>query len=153
MLPAKISHGFMEIRRDLQACDQGRLRGGILIFLATMVVVGSGWPPGDGIQRGIFFVLGALPLAGLGAGLSIGEVMHARADRRGQDDADDREFEVLRARIAIETGRVVEADTGSSERDRPVRAERPRPLMQNLGPLVTRKRSSAGFRSGHLRLR
>ena len=36
MLPAKISSEMSEVRRDIKACDQGRLRGGILITLATV---------------------------------------------------------------------------------------------------------------------
>lgn len=154
MLPAKIVHGFSDVRRDFEACDQGRLRGGILIALVTAAVVASGWPPGDGLQRGMFLVMGALPLTAIGAGLAVGEFMHARADRRGQDVADEREFEILRARIAVETGRAAPGcEVVPESPTRSERPARPRPLMENAGPLVTRKRSTGCFRSGHLRLR
>ncbi|MEM7415699.1 MAG: hypothetical protein AAF389_09410 [Gemmatimonadota bacterium] len=144
----------MEIRRDVGACDQGRLRGGVLITLATVLVVASGWPPGDGVQRGIFLVMGALPMLALGAGLSVGEIINARTDRRGQDDADHREFELLRARIARDRGRApAEPSVDEVRAAADARRRGPRPLMENLGPLVTRKRSAASFRSGYLRLR
>lgn len=151
MLPEKIARGVSEVRRDLGSSDQGRLRAGVLITLATVLVVASGWPPGDGLQRGIFLVMGALPLAALGTGLAVGEVMHARADRRGEDEADERELEILRAHIATETGRPAVAAPSRTVASA-CAPEVPRPLMQNAGPLVTR-RCSSGFRSGHLRLR
>lgn len=153
MLPARISNGWLEIRRDIDACDQGRLRGGVLITIATVLVVASGWPPGDGVQRGIFLVMGALPMLALGAGLSVGEIINARTDRRGQDDADHREFEVLRARIAHDRGLGPGEPSQEEVWEAGDRRRGPRPLMQNLGPLVTRKRSVASFRSGYLRLR
>lgn len=151
MLPAKISSEMSEVRRDIEACDQGRLRGGILITLATVLVVASGWPPGNGLEREIFLVMGALPLAALGSGLAAGALIGARAERRGSDQADERELELLRAQIAREaSGEVLEAREPAVESRR---RKRPRPLMENLGPLVTRKRSAVSFRSGYLRLR
>ena len=136
-----------ELRLDFEAADQGRLQLGLVVTVATVAVVASGWPPGHPVQRGLFFVLGALPALAIGTGLVVSGIIEAHSQRRGEREADDREVEVLRARIAAEaisrSDSVVDwaADAG----DGPVTRRMPRP--------VSARNRKIRLRSGHLGLR
>jgi len=101
MLP-RLTETLSELRQDVEACNQGKLRTGLTTTVATIAVILSGWPPGDALQRMLFWVLVALPALAVGTGLIVNEMMHARTDRLGQQRADEREVAVLRARIAEE---------------------------------------------------
>ena len=156
MLPAKLKEELAELRLDLAVAHQGKLRMGVLMTAATVAVTFSGWPPGDTMQRAMFYVLAAVPCAIIGMGFVFNELMHARTDRRGADEADDREFEVLRERIA----RTMRADSlpakvvGSFEPTPSLPEEvggPPKPLPQySHHRLVRRASAYASFRTGHL---
>ena len=169
-LPMNLTTRLTELRLDLEAADQGRLQLGLVVTVATLAVLASGWPPGHPVQRGLFFVLGALPALAIGTGLIVSGLIEAHSHRQGEREADDREVEVLRARIAAEArwtasdgrgatsawevepeneealARVGAGSVGSdAEPEPPVRTRMPRPLS-------ARKRSIR-LRSGHLGLR
>ena len=162
MLPAKVKQELAELRLDLETAHQGKLRMGVLITVATAAVTMSGWPPGDTMQRAMFYVMAAIPCAIIGMGFVINELVHARADRRGADEADDREFEILRQRIArtMRAGSLppdVVASVGSFEPtpSLPVATGAPpKPLPQySHHRLVRRASGYASFRTGHLGIR
>jgi hypothetical protein len=162
MLPEKLKDELAELRLDLEVAHQGKLRMGILITAATAAVALSGWPPGDTIQRAMFYVMAAIPCAIVGVGFVINEMVHARADRRGADEADDREFEILRQSIAhtMRAGSLapeVVASVGSFEPtpSLPIAlGAPPKPLPQYAHHRLVRRASAYGsFRSGHLGIR
>ena len=162
MLPAKLKQEWAELRRDLEVAHQGKLRMGVLMTAATVAVAFSGWPPGDTMQRAMFYVMAAIPCAAIGMGFVVNELMHARSDRRGADEADDREFEVLRERIArtMRAGSLppeVVDSVGSFEPTPSLpeqTGDRPKPLPQySHHRLVRRASGYASFRTGHLGIR
>lgn len=163
MMPSeKLTKGLDEIRLDMGTASSGKIRIGLSVTIAAVIVATTGWPPGDVIQRGLFFVLGVLPAVGVGLGLVVGELIHARSDRRGQQRADDREVRALQARIAEETGRgsgrVTVAPVARSGARRDVvtrRSHNPhgRPPDREQRRLVTRRRAQGLWRSGVLGLR
>lgn len=150
-----------EIRLDVEGANQGKLRLGLVLTIATVVVTASGWPPVDAVQKALYLVLVALPCTGVGIGLFVDELMTARADRLGRRRADAREVRALRARILADTEDrvrpdVVEERTAGStcarESGRTRRPERPRPPGPDRRRLIGRGRA-APFRTGFLGLR
>ena len=111
MWPPELAHALSELRRDLEGAHQGKLRVGLAITVATVVVSISGWPPRDIVQGTFLLLLIVVPAAAIGTGLVVGELIHARAERRALDRADDRELRRLQTRIEEETGRVLGPDT------------------------------------------
>ena len=93
-----------ELRLDVRGANQGVLRMGLIMTVVTVAVIASGWPGGHVVQRVLFYVLGALPVLAVSMGLMIGELIHSRSDRRGENRADDREIRALRALIAQDSG-------------------------------------------------
>ena len=100
MLSARVANEIEELRLDLAEARSGKLRLGLAVAIATAAVTASGWPATDVVHRSLFLVLGALPCAGIGLGLIVTEILHTREDRRGEEQADDREVQALRTRIA-----------------------------------------------------
>lgn len=157
----KFGRELLEIRLDIYEADQGKLRLGLTLTVATLIVVVSGWPPGDMVNHALFFVLGALPLAAIGLGLVVGEMIHARANRLGHRRADDREVRALRAMIVAETrgyGRRVTSDVAArtASLTQSVGRRRPPEPARSGGHrrrLVAWRRTRTPFRSGYLRLR
>lgn len=160
MLPEKLTDELAELRLDLAAAHQGKLRMGVLITAATVAVTASGWPPGDTIQRAMFYVMAAIPCAIIGIGFVVNELVHARMDRRGEDEADDREFEILREHIAeaVNPGTSALLRAGASFDPKPslpvASGAAPKPLPQfSHQRLVKRAGGYASFRTGHLGIR
>jgi hypothetical protein len=158
----RLTRALSEIRLDIHEADQAKLRLGLTLTVATLVVVASGWPPGEMVDHALFFVLGALPLAAIGLALVVGQLIHARADRDGHRRADDREVRALRALILAETrgcerraASDVEAPTASLAHS-PGRRRPPESARfdgHRRQRLVARRRARAPFRSGYLHLR
>lgn len=162
MLPQRLKNELAELRLDLEVAHQGKLRMGVLIMVSTVAVALSGWPPGDTMQRAMFYVLAAIPCGIIGFGFVVNELMHARTDRRGADEADDREFEILRERIActMRAGSLspgVVDSVGSFEPTPSLPTSTgapPKPLPQySHHRLVRRASGYASFRTGHLGIR
>ena len=101
----KFAAAMTELRLDIAGANQGKLRVGVAVTVATLAVTASGWPPGDMFQRMLFWVLVAIPAGGVGLGLVVGELIQSRHDRLGALRADDREVQILRGRIADDLSR------------------------------------------------
>ena len=156
-----VSAQVAEVRLDIQGGNQGKLRLGLVLTIATVVVTASGWPPVDIVQKALYLVLIALPCTGVGVGLVVDELMQARADRRGRRRADDREVAALRARIVADGKHRNQTIAGAPRRfvgpveevtrrtpSRPVAATPPGRRRLIGGP-----RAAAPFRTGFLGLR
>jgi hypothetical protein len=153
-----------EIRLDIEGARQGKLRLGLVLTIATVVVTTSGWPPVDAVQRALYLVLVALPCTGIGIGLMVDELMRARADRLGRQRADDREIDALRARIvaaAEERTPIVVREVSTTDVSRRS-AKAARTVAQAAPPasgrsggrrLIGGRGAAAPFRTGFLGLR
>jgi len=147
---------FAELSLDVRGANQGVLRMGLILTVVTVAVIASGWPDGHIVQRVLFYVLGALPVLAVSMGLMVGELIHARSDRRGENRADDREIRALRALIAQDSGAAPLPEVAEAAARRAASSRRraaARAAKAPSRPVFTLRGGQAPFRRGHLGLR